>query len=194
MLSKSNAKAVCTGTNASSTLPPIVEKQQDFLHFPTRMQAFLFRNWDIVPKERIAACLGCSVQEAELQAFKLGLTPQKDVSKWLTQGYISIIKANWSLLPYHQLLGLLGWSEEQFEMVLKDEDFLKFKLGDLKPYCEPIEYRELTVAEEAATAEIKKIITESFVPVADSKEPFVFLAEMANAPFQNRPKIAVLFA
>jgi len=41
-----------------SPLAPITEKRFDFPHFPTRMQAFIFRNWEIVPKERIAECLG----------------------------------------------------------------------------------------------------------------------------------------
>ncbi len=64
-----------------SPLAPVTDARLDFPHFPTKMQAFIFRNWDIVPKERIAACLGCSVQDVEKQAYKMGLCPQLDVSK-----------------------------------------------------------------------------------------------------------------
>jgi len=141
-----------------STLAPVVESRLEFPHFPTKMQTFIFRNWDIVPANRIAACLGCSVSEVEKQAYKMGLKPQKDVSCWLTRGYISIIKANWALLPYEQLLTILGWDEEKLGMVLKDEDFLKFKLGDIKPLCDKIEYRELTAEEEVITEKIRKTI------------------------------------
>lgn len=161
-----------------SPLAPVTEARLDFPHFPTRMQAFIFRNWDIVPKERISECLGCGVQDVEKQAYKMGLRPQGNVSQWLTRGYISIIKVNWSLLPYSQLLKLLGWSEEQLGMVLKDEDFLKFKLGDLKPHCDEILYRELTVAEEKITAGIRKIVKESFPLIEDAKEAFCFFEKI----------------
>ncbi len=165
-----------------SPLAPVVEDSLSFPHFPTKMQAFIFRNWDTVPAERIAACLGCSVEQAEKQAFKMGLKPQGDVSKWLTRGYISIIKANWSLIPYDQLLSLLGWDEEKLGMVLKDEDFLKFKLGDIKPYCDKTEYCELTEEEEKLTEKIKRVIEESFLPVEDAKEAFDFFAQSEMPP------------
>jgi len=159
-----------------STLAPVVESRLAFPHFPTKMQTFIFRNWDIVPANRIAACLGCSVSEVEKQAYKMGLKPQKDVSCWLTRGYISIIKANWALLPYEQLLTILGWDEEKLGMVLKDEDFLKFKLGDIKPLCDKIEYRELTAEEEVITEKIRKTIEEKFLPVDDAKDAFEFFS------------------
>ncbi len=157
-----------------SALAPVTEASFAFPHFPTGMQAFIFRNWDIVPKERIAACLGCSIEDVEKQAYKMGLRPQGDVSQWLARGYISIIKANWSLLPYSQLLQLLGWSEEQLGMGLKDEDFLKFKLGDIKPYCDEIKYRELTDEEAEATEQIRRVVEERFQPVDGAKEAFNF--------------------
>jgi len=163
-------------TKQISSLAPVIEKRFDFLHFPTRMQAFIFRNWDIVPKERIAECLGCNVRDVEKQAFNMGLGEQDDVSEWLSSGYISIIKVNWALLPYSQLLKLLDWSEEKLGMVLKDEDFLKFKLGDVKPYCDEIKYQELTAEEEAATAKIKKLLTEHFQPIDHARKAFDFFS------------------
>lgn len=164
---------------AYKLLPPVGTTQLDFPHFPTRMQAFIFRNWEIVPKERIAQCLVCSVQDVEKQAYKMGLPPQKNTDIWLTRGYISIIRLNWHLLPYEQLLELLGWDEEKFAMVLKDEDFLKTKLigynaNDTKLMCERITYRELTEAEEQKTESIKKLLQDIVPVVPDKKEPFDF--------------------
>lgn len=164
---------------AYKLLPPVGNARLEFPHFPTRMQAFIFRNWEIVPKERIAQCLVCSVQDVEKQAYKMGLPPQKNTDIWLTRGYISIIRLNWHLLPYEQLLELLGWDEEKFAIVLKDEDFLKTKLigynaNDTKLMCERITYRELTEAEEQKTESIKKLLQDIVPVVPDKKEPFDF--------------------
>ncbi|MBQ4527763.1 MAG: hypothetical protein II998_06805 [Clostridia bacterium] len=162
-------------------LPILGEKSIEFDYFPTRMQAFIFKNWDIVPKERIAKVLGCSVEDAEKQAYKMGLSPQGDVSKWLSVGYISIIKVNWQLLPYDQLLELLNWSEDRLAWILKEEDFLKFKLGDVKIPCERIEYHELSEEEEKKTEKIKKAISENFTTVPDEKEAFDFFSATEKA-------------
>ena len=110
-------------------LPQVGEERMEFEYFPTRMQAVIFKNWDIMPKERIAKCLKCDVASVEKQAYKMGLAPQKDLSVWLSRGYISVIKANWQILPYNQLLELLGWDEAKLAFVLKEEDFLATKLG-----------------------------------------------------------------
>jgi len=160
-------------------LPPVGDIRIDLPHFPTRMQAFIFRNWEIVPKERIAACLSCNVSDVEKQAYKMGLKPQKNPEIWLERGYISIIKLNWSLIPYEQLLKLLDWSEEKFAMVIKDEDFLKAKLvgysqNARKLLCEKITYRELTEEEERKTKQIKKLLNDTITDNPVSKEPFEF--------------------
>ncbi|MBQ4527024.1 MAG: hypothetical protein II998_03025 [Clostridia bacterium] len=160
----------------TSPLAPVSKLTLDFPHFPTRMQAFIFRNWESVPKERIAKALKCSVEDVKKQAQKMGLLPQKDVSVWIDRGYISIIKANWALAPYSQLLELLGWDEERLGMVLKDEDFLKFKLGDHKFLCEEITYRELTAEEEKQTKEIKELITKHFPENPNAKDEFDFFS------------------
>ena len=96
-----------SSNNAIIPLPELGDKKIEFSHFPTRMQAFIFKNWDIVPKERLAECIGCTTEQIEAQASKMGLSPQRDVSAWLKQGYISVIKVNWQLIPYEQLLFLL---------------------------------------------------------------------------------------
>lgn len=160
--------------NAIIKLPELGDKKIEFNHFPTRMQAFILRNWDIVPKERLAQCIGCTEEQIEAQAFKMGLKPQGDVSAWLKQGYISVIKVNWQLIPYEQLLFLLGWDEDKLAFVLKEEDFLKFKLGDRKTPCEKITYRELTPEEEEKTKTIKRIIEEYIIEKDTDKAPFDF--------------------
>lgn len=161
-------------------LPEIRKEHLEFKHFPTKMQALIFRNWDIVSEERIAECLKCSVEDLRKQAYKMGLTPQKDVSLWAERGYISIIKVNWQLIPYNQLLTLLNWDEERLALVLKEEDFLSEKLGKYKDNCQEITYRELSCEEEKKTEYIKKVLETDFAETACDKEPFDFFFEEKN--------------
>ena len=158
-------------------LPKEVENRIDFDYFPTMMQAVIFKNWDIVPKERIALCLDTDVSNIEKQAEKMGLSEQEDVSLWLERGYISIIKVNWHLLSYEQLMVLLGWDAERLAFVLKEEDFLDIKLGEVKPKCPKILYRELTEAEEKKTEKIKALILENFDVENKGKKAFDFYPE-----------------
>ena len=164
--------------NTYKLLPPINAIKQDFPHFPTPMQAVIFRNWEIVSKEKIAECLECCVSDIEKQARKMGLGPQKNTEIWQGRGYISIIKSNWGLLCYDQLLKLLGKSESELAIILKDEDFLKFKLGDSKFLCDKILYRELTDEEEKQTVIIKNLIEKYFPFNPDAKDSFDFFSDV----------------
>jgi len=163
-------------------LPELSENKFEFEHFPTRMQAFIFRNWDMVPKERIALCLKTDVSNIEKQAEKMGLGPQGDVSVWLERGYISIIRSNWNLIPYSQLMTLLDFDAERLAFVLKEEDFLDIKLGWTKPDCPEIIYCELNDEQEKKTEKIKKIITESFGDLEEKFDckPFDFFNSYYN--------------
>jgi len=181
--------------NGVIPLPEIRKEHLDFRHFPTRMQALIFRNWDIVPEGKIADCLKCSVADVRKQAYKMGLSPQRNVSLWAERGYISIIKVNWQIVPYKQLLILLGWDEERLALVLKEEDFLGEKMGSFKDNCEEILYRELSDEEEKQTEFIKEVITTDFFETEEDKEPFDFCfadsSVEAQATFDYINKIIV---
>ena len=109
-------------------LPQVKGKPLFPTHFPTPMQAVIFRNWGMVAKEKIARVLCTSVENVVAEAKRMGLGEQQDTAIWKEKGYITIIKANWHLLPYRQLLMLLGWTEEKLAAILKEEDFLDIKL------------------------------------------------------------------
>ncbi len=51
---------------------------------------------------------------------------------------LTVIRRNWHLLPYDQLLALLGWTARQLAYTLREDDFLFIKLGSVKPPCEPL--------------------------------------------------------
>ena len=66
--------------------------------FPSTMQAFIFRNWGMVDKSRLAKVLGTSEENVVRETKRMGLGEQGDLSLWPEKGYITIIRANWHLL------------------------------------------------------------------------------------------------
>lgn len=105
-----------------------------FEHFPSRQQAFVWRNWGMLPVERLAAVLDTSSANVCQLASDMGLAAEPQIdTDWLGKGYVTIIRQNWHLLPYEQLLTLLGWSAEKLDYTLREDDFLYTKLGNLKP-------------------------------------------------------------
>jgi hypothetical protein len=78
------------------------------------------------------------------------------------RGYITLVRRNWHLLPYDQLLKLLDVSAEEFAFRLREDDFLYVKLGSSKPPCPPVQYREPNVAARKRTAEIRALVQKHF--------------------------------
>ncbi|MBU0477162.1 hypothetical protein KKC91_01140 [bacterium] len=150
-----------------------------FPHFPTLHQAVIWRNWELVSANRLAQVLKTSEQNVMKSAQDMGLRIPPVVGRhWLQRGYITIIRNNWHLLSYEQLLILLGWKAEKLVYTLKEDDFLWHKLGSLKPHSKPVYYRSLTSEEIQRTAEIKKIVEKHFpnIKIEDKESPFDFLA------------------
>lgn len=152
-----------------------------FPHFPTRQQAFIWRNWGLLPAARLAKVLGTDPDEVKAAARALGLkAPDADAAIekiWLQRGFVTLIRRNWHLLPYPQLLQLLDWTEERMAHALKEEDFLWTKLGALKPQCEPLEWKKLTPAEEGQTAQIREWLLRYDTDCGDisTETPFSFI-------------------
>lgn len=138
-------------------------KPLQFPHFPDRMHTFIWRNWTVVEPERIAKVLGTSAENVRAVAESMGLPPAPPIpAEMRTRGYITILKRNWHLLPYEQLLTLLDMSAEQLAHSLREDDFLIHKLGALKPVCEPLKYAAPDEAARKRAAEIKRIVQETF--------------------------------
>lgn len=160
-----------------------------FPHFPTVLQAVVWRNWELVPVERLAAVLETTPENVLGLARDLGLrVPARVVSEWLTRGYVSLIRANWHLLPYDQLCQLLGWSEEKLAYTLREDDFLWIKLGQLKPDAPRVVYRPLTEAEQARTAAIRQQLEAVFPALQgpDIEPAFGFLKALETPPATPR--------
>src|SRR2546430_2763797 len=80
-------------------------------HFPDRLHAFIWRNWELVPVATLAQVIGTSAVKVTALAAGMGLPKQPRITRDQQQrSYITVIKRNWHLLPYQQLLALLGWN------------------------------------------------------------------------------------
>lgn len=146
-------------------------------HFPTRLQAFIWRNWGMIPVEKIAKVLLTLPPQVEKLAAEMGLLADDSLCPiWRERGYITIIRRNWHLLPYEQLLELLEMTPDELAYVLKEDDFLWHKLGNLKPQTTPIYYAPLTTSEIEKTAVLKSTLARHFPNQQISQDkPFEFL-------------------
>ncbi len=153
-------------------------------HFPTCHQAVIWRNWNLVPLKQLADTLKATPDQIEAAAAALGLVRNDaDLGKWAERGFLTIIRRNWDLLPYEQLLTLLDWTPDKLAFVLKEDDFMWVKMGNMKPICEEVLYRELTSEEEAATATLRESMALHFDQFPDAVDyPFGFLMRYGQAP------------
>ncbi|HOX55353.1 MAG TPA: hypothetical protein P5205_01570 [Candidatus Paceibacterota bacterium] len=132
-------------------------------HFPDRVHEFVWRNWQAVEPAKLAKILGASKRDITALATSMGLPPGAKVPRELRErGYITLIRRNWHLLPYEQLLELLEMTPERLAFMLREEDFLWIKLGRLKPRCEPLRYRPPDEAARRRAAEIRRLVEADF--------------------------------
>ncbi|MBP3480679.1 MAG: hypothetical protein J6K66_03660 [Clostridia bacterium] len=137
------------------SLPKAGKQPVPLSHFPTRLQAFIFRACEFVSFEKMAQILKTDVENVKKTAAQMGLEQAAQSRVWLEKGYITIIRSMWHILPYEQLLELLETDANSLAVLLREEDFLDIKLSD-KPVCEPLRWRELTKDELKATEYIAK--------------------------------------
>ncbi|MBN1292587.1 MAG: hypothetical protein JXB48_12175 [Candidatus Latescibacteria bacterium] len=143
----------------------------DFPHFPDRLHVFVWRNWESVGLERMAAVLQTAPENIKKIAYSMGLPPYKEPSKdMMNRGYLSIIRRNWHLLSYDQLLTLLGWDEDKLAFTLKEDDFFWVKLGSQKPECPSLYYTKPDSKTLERCAEIKKFVTSCFGDILTQKK------------------------
>jgi len=174
----------------SYTLPPISKSSGiELLHFPTRLHAFVFRNWEFVPLKKLAVVLGTTEQNVKELAALMGLPEQSDISSWKTRGYITVIKQNWHLLPYSQLMQLLDITADELAYILKEDDFLSVKMGE-KFNCPPLKYEPLNDDQLQQTKIIRDTVAELFKE--RKRKPFDFFTnETEIYPYSKKQNTVV---
>ncbi len=152
------------------------QKALEFPHFPTRMQAVVWRNWGLAEPERLAQILNTKSGIIISLAEQMGLPScsGENCELWRSRGYVTILRKNWHLLPVEQVLQLLDWNEQKLLFHLKEDDFLGIKLGNFKPETDPVVYQPLTDEQAAQTRELRQIV-QKYLPVHGTIKPFSFL-------------------
>ncbi len=166
-------------------LPKLGKEAVSLPHFPTRYQAFIFRAYEYISPSKIAAVLKTTEENVRKAAEEMGLPEYNPGSVWMNQGYITIIRRMWHILPYDQLLELLDMDAQTLAVVLREDDFLGIKLQD-KPICEPVYWQELTEEQKGKTAEIKKAMETVDV---SGVAPFKFKYEVPEIQFEGEEVI-----
>lgn len=131
-------------------------------HFPDRLHAAIWRNWELVPLERLAQVLKATPEQIQEIASSMGLPEARPIDpEACRRSYITIIRRNWHLLPYDQLLELLGWTAAELAYTLREDDFLYHKLGGHKPQCQPIRYAPPDEAARRRATQIRYSLEEA---------------------------------
>jgi hypothetical protein len=154
-------------------------------HFPDRLHAFVWRNWQLVPAPRMGEVVGTGAKEIVRLGRSMGLVgPPRITLDQQRRSALTIIRRNWHLLSYEQLLQLLGWSAEQMAFTLREDDFLFIKLGSLKPRCEPLRHQPPEARTVAREQEIARILRAEFPGGAGLlEEPlFEFVKQLSRPP------------
>lgn len=156
-----------------------------FDHFPGSLYAVVWRNWNLVTPERIALTIGATPEQVIEIADLMGLPPARPLSEAFHKRiYITVIRRNWHLLPYKQLLTLLDISGKELEFILKEDDFLYIKLGSLKPDCAEVLYTMPDRKIKKQLASVKKIAKQYFGNhlKQQSELPFDFVQDLQQMP------------
>ena len=141
--------------------------------FPDRMSAYVWRNWGLVDKTLLAETVGAKPEDLTAVAGQMGLEPDPVVlPEWQKKGYITVIRRNWQLLPYDQILKLIGKTRDEMHFILMEEDFLWIKLGGVKPKCERLEWKSGMVEEwRGARERLAAILKEEGLDPRAPEEP-----------------------
>ena len=142
---------------------------------PTKWQTVILRNYGLVKIDNIAKTLRCSIKRIEIEAKRLGIDNIQYNHLWRDKSYLTIIRNNWNLLNYEQLLILLGMREEELSYNLDNNDFLGVKLGNFKPELKEIYYSKLNKEDINKTKRIRRIINKYYIP--NYVSPFSFKYE-----------------
>ena len=154
-----------TKTENTSNVSTDKEQKQESLtpYFPSQMHAFIWRNWESVSLERMSKVLNTTTKNVRDAGLSMGLPPnQKPGKEFVQRGYISLIRRNWHLISYNQLLTLLDWDSAHLDETLRDDDFLAHKVGGMKPNCSDVKYISPSHSIKKRCAEIREIVEDNF--------------------------------
>jgi hypothetical protein len=164
--------------------------------FPSRLHAYVWRNWALVPPVRLAEVVGARASDIMALGHSMGLeAPRGLTEEQRRRVHLTLIRRNWHLLPYDQILALLGWTPEQLAYTLREDDFFYHKVGSLKPKSLPLRWADPTADETARAAEIAAVVRAAFPNGGlEGVEPLFTFIDRLKAPLAVSPKPAAVDA
>ena len=163
----------------------------DFAWFPGRLHAFLWKNWPFFPLSHLAKVVGATPEDLARVGKSMGLSPSSPLSAPLRKrASLTIIRTNWHLLPYEQLLILLGWTEDELAYTLREDDFFFIKLGLLKPKVAPLQWADPDENQQKRAAEIADLVRAAFgsEPLGGQEPMFSFVEKLSRPPAKEISK------
>lgn len=150
--------------------------------FPDRMSAYIWRNWLVVPHDRLASVVGASEADLEKAAVEMGLPAKVEVQpQWRRKGYITVLRRNWHLLDYPQLLKVVDMTREELRFSLMEDDFLFVKLGNMKPKCGELLWNAAEMAaSRPARLRIGRIVREEGLDFSETEPRFRFVDDLSR--------------
>lgn len=160
---------------------PNGKKGATYPYFPDPAFAVIWRNWGLVAPSRIAAALNSDEATVCHWAQRMGLDPHPAVSPlWEQRGFLTVIRNNWNLCEYDQIMALTNMTDAQLEFTLREDDFMWDKMGSLKPeVSRPVLKETYSDAVLARLDEIAALVRRVSAPADNA---FAFLAPYRQAP------------
>ena len=155
------------------------------LHFPSHVHAYVWRNWTLVPAERMAKVIGAKTEEVLRMGKAMGLSdPPPIPGLQERRSYLTVICRNWHLLNMEQMLATLDWKPEQFEDLLREDIAFPAKLGGRAPIGAALKYQPPDEATLKREAEIAAIVRSEFPSgVGRTSDPlFAFIERLSKPP------------
>ncbi len=160
-----------------------------FDHFPSRLFAFVWRNWNLIGIEKMASLLACEPWQVRDMAQAMGLEETSPLfPDYPKQLYITLLRRNWHLLPYDQLMKLTGMSEKEMEFALKEDDFLFHKFGRLKPRVDRLRYSLPSASEWEKAASIYATVDAHLTEPLPQDPRFSFIDQLAKMDHSDSPE------
>ena len=176
--------SACAAVSASVPLPgePAVKPAIDPFPFPDAMSAFVWRNWFVLPHDKLASAIGATPEQFDAMGVEMGLPAKPDIPpEWTSRGRISLVRRNWQLLDYDQLCAALGITREELRFSLLEEDVLFIKLGMKKPQCAKVAYSpEVAEAGRARRRSIAEVLAREGVDDFSEEPRFKFIRDLSE--------------
>lgn len=174
---------------ACAALPPNEVREPEAIrpdldYFPSRLHATIFRNWDVVPHDRLAATLKTDSATIRKVGKSLGLKPVPSLTAEETRRNVEIVlRRNWGLLPRPQIDQLLGMQAREVDEFLGKEIFLRALLAAQPNGLTPLHYAKPDATTETRVKWFSERLARHLQAVASTpEEPRLgFIKELCKA-------------